>query len=207
MSGRFLSAPAWLGALMLGRLPFASPRLSLAPAAIVAAFSLGVPHAPARFTTPQAQRGRIEPTGITDEGRYYRPTTGLWTPAGMRTEPAWADLREKVARFRAEGRRVVVADAIGMLGYLAGPEVHFVDVMALSDPLLARLPAERPWRVGHYRRAVPKGYLETLSEGANRIENPGTAALWDDLALVTRGPLFSRERWRAILALNFGRVR
>jgi len=51
---------------------------------------------------------------------------------------------------------------------------------------------------------LPAGYLETLRSGENRLEDPDLARLWDDLALVTRGPLWTAERWRAILRLHSG---
>ena len=34
--------------------------------------------------------------------------------------------------------------------------------MALTDPLLARQPADHPWRIGHFRRPPPRGYVERL---------------------------------------------
>jgi arabinofuranosyltransferase len=49
---------------------------------------------------------------------------------------------------------------------------------------------------------VPEGYLETLATGHNQIADASLAALWDDLARVTRDPLFTAARWRAILRLN-----
>ena len=113
----------------------------------------------------------------------------------------WPDIEEKVAKYRRDGRRVVPADAVGILGYFAGPDIHLVDVMGLTDPLLARLPAAVPWRVGHYRRDVPAGYLESLVSGTNVIEDPQVRATWDQVALVTRAPVWSAARWRAMPAL------
>ena len=43
--------------------------------------------------------------------------------------------------LRRGGRQVVVRTTIGLTGFYAGPEVHIIDELALSDPLLARLPA------------------------------------------------------------------
>ena len=72
--------------------------------------------------------------------------------------------------------------------------------------LLARLPpAHNPhWRPGHFLRGVPEGYRETLKHGRNVIADPDLARYWDDLALVTRAPLFSGARWGAIWRLNTG---
>jgi hypothetical protein len=58
--------------------------------------------------------------------------------------------------------QVTIFEAVGLLGYYAGPGVHIVDPMALTDPLLARLPADKPWRIGHFRRQLPPGYVDRL---------------------------------------------
>lgn len=71
--------------------------------------------------------------------------------------------------------------AIGMLGYYAGPRLHIVDPPPLGDPLLARLPAKRPWYPGHFDRELPAGYMESVRNRGNVI--PTTP--W---ALVVRVP-------------------
>jgi len=112
---------------------------------------------------------------------------------------------------------VGVRGAIGFFGYYAGPGLHVLDYHALGDPLLARLPAvdrdpllaelfprlaARKWRIGHFVRRIPEGYVETLATGRNAIRDPDLAAYYDRLALVTRGPLLDPARLRAIWDLN-----
>ena len=109
--------------------------------------------------------------------------------------------------MRAAGQRVATRDMVGMFGYAAGPDLHVVDLFGLGDPLLARLPAMAPWRIGHFQRALPAGYIDTLRTGTNRIEEPALARYYADLQTITRGALFSRDRWRAIVAMNLGRER
>jgi arabinofuranosyltransferase len=114
---------------------------------------------------------------------------------------------------------VAVRGNLGYLGYYAGPGIHILDIYALGDPLLARLPAverdpfllilnqrlaHKNWRVGHFVRKVPLGYVETLITGENRIRDPHLAAYYDRIALVTRGPLLDRRRLAAIWDLNLG---
>jgi hypothetical protein len=94
--------------------------------------------------------------------------------------------------------------AVGLLGYYAGPRVHIVDPPALGEPLLARLPAVIPWHPGHFERRSPEGYWESLEAGRNLIPDPKIHAYYDDLLLVTRGPVWSWERFRAIARLNLG---
>ncbi|OQB39166.1 MAG: hypothetical protein BWY09_01167 [Candidatus Hydrogenedentes bacterium ADurb.Bin179] len=82
-----------------------------------------------------------------------------------------------------------------------------MDQLALSDPLLARLPAmsAQMLRIGHLERPIPDGYLETLMTGENQLQDRNLAAYYDKLRLVTRGPLFSWERLKTIVEMNLGK--
>jgi arabinofuranosyltransferase len=62
-----------------------------------------------------------------------------------------------------------------------------VDIFALSDPLLARLPANPDSRTGHFLRDIPAGYIETLETGQNRLTDPDLAAYYDQLRRVISG--------------------
>lgn len=89
----------------------------------------------------------------------------------------------------------------------SGLDMYLTDVIALQDPLLARLKAYPPdnWRVGHIARDVPRGYHETLASGVNCIEDASLHEYYDKLLVVMKGPLFDRERLRTILYLNCGK--
>jgi arabinofuranosyltransferase len=115
---------------------------------------------------------------------------------------------------------VAIRGAIGFVPYYLGPEFYVLDYHALANPLLARLPAadsdpilallvprlaHLKWRIGHFLRIIPEGYVETLATGRNRIRDPDLAYFYDRIALITRGRLWDGERWRAIVALNLGR--
>jgi arabinofuranosyltransferase len=89
-----------------------------------------------------------------------------------------------------------------MTGYVLGRGRHFIDRLGLGDPLLARLPSGRFWRIGHYERTLPEGYFESVLTNSNRIADPELAAYYDTIREVTRGPLFTARRWKAIVALN-----
>jgi arabinofuranosyltransferase len=103
-------------------------------------------------------------------------------------------------RSKAQRDVVAITGEVGFFGYNAGPSVHVVDMFALCDPLLARIPFEPNgrWRIGHFERPIPDGYDEVLL-GRGAIRDPTIAALYDRVRLITRGPLFSAARWRAIL--------
>jgi len=49
---------------------------------------------------------------------------------------------------------------------------------------------------------VPPGYLDTLWQDTNVIVDANLGRYWDDVAAVTRAPIFSAGRWAAIWRLN-----
>jgi hypothetical protein len=141
--------------------------------------------------------------GIYDERAYYASRTGLLATWGSTPMP-FPGVPATVAAMKQAGQTVATRDAVGFFGYLSGRDIHVVDFFGLADPFLARLPAERPWRIGHFKRRLPAGYISSLRKGRNEIEDPGLASFYEDVRLVTVGPLWSRERWNAILRLNLG---
>ena len=146
----------------------------------------------------------IREDGICDERAYYYQGTGLLMATDNIPLPSHT-LEKRGRAARVSGQKVVVAKAIGMHGFFAGPGVHIVDELALADPLLAHLPPTmEDWRVGHYRRKIPAGYLETLKTGRNCLADAHLAAYYDKIRLITRGRLFDPQRWLAIIKLNLG---
>jgi arabinofuranosyltransferase len=118
-------------------------------------------------------------------------------------------------RWAEEGKRLrsnppesgaIICYAIGMTGFFAGPHVKIIDCLAQSDPLLARLPVEDKigWQIGHFKRAVPLGYLETVANGVNKIGDKNIAAYYEKLKILTQDPLFSPGRMGTILKMNLG---
>ena len=93
---------------------------------------------------------------------------------------------------------------VGFFGYWAGIDTIVIDPFALTDALLARLPSHGKWRIGHFKRRVPRGYRESLRSGENRLVDPGLREYYEHLRLVTQGPLWSPERLATIVRLNLG---
>lgn len=140
---------------------------------------------------------------ISNERRYYNWSNGIW-----RIDPN-VDIPDHPyaldgLQARENGAGVVRRITVGMFAYYAGPKVFVLDELALGDPLLARLPAKRVtrWRIGHFQRTIPDGYLETLQSGENRLADANLAKFYDQLNLITRGDLFLPERLTAILKMN-----
>jgi arabinofuranosyltransferase len=204
MAGRFLTAPFVIALGLLVRSAWPVPAaLQTAPVMAVLAFGLAAPGPLPKLLFggfPQPMDMIWAPSGIADERRYYFPRTALVTRHRIRTEP---DPEEWViAGLRAQHPTTVVWNTVGMPGYVLGRERHIIDPLGLGDPLLARLPATPRWRIGHYQRTLPAGYVESVRTGSNRLEDPRLAAYYDVIREVTRGPLFTRRRWKAILELN-----
>jgi hypothetical protein len=80
---------------------------------------------------------------------------------------------------------------------------HPLWMLALGDPLLARLPPYpgQDMIAGHFARRIPPGYFDTLKTGQDRLRSPELASYYDRLALLGRGPLWSGPRWRAIVGM------
>ena len=244
MSGRFLTAPLWVAALLLLRLGL-QPRAAW----VVTAASLLLLFIPYFSPFAERQYGRewyaaIDAHGIADERTYYdeaslrrilaqhgppradmrkhaKALTSAWPEDPlMDSLRVWVlDPREDwPPRSRrqpsgAEYKRVVLRGAVGYVGFYLGADTHVIDYHGIGDPLLARLPALVPdpvlaglipplaglgWRIGHFTRAIPAGYVQTLATGRNQIQDPSLRAYYDKLSLVTRGPLLDRERLRTI---------
>lgn len=205
MSGRFFAAPFVMAVALLSRYPVFEGRLmAWTPAAVALGLGVFCPLPPILSTS--AYDGRYEPpSGITDERRYYFQNSGLIRKTGFST--GIVTRREaNVKRVIDRGETVAVTISVGFDGYYAKQQLHIIDSAGLADPLMARLPTKVPWRVGHYLRTTPPGYAATLETGANVIEDPGVAAYYDRLVLITRGPIWSVDRWAAIVNVNLGRA-
>lgn len=111
--------------------------------------------------------------------------------------------------YEFNGKPNQVKITCGLLGYKGmyeGPEVHYIDSCALADPLLARLPAKynKKWRVGHYIRHIPQNYQSSIRRNRNLLEDKELGLFLEKMNLISRGDVFSVERFKAILAMNLG---
>jgi arabinofuranosyltransferase len=209
MSGRFLTAPLLCSVIAL----VCSRRFVIgggAFAALGVALLLGIGAGSSALGIDRAALDtQFSPQGVADERGYYFARRGLLNqrrpdllaPEAADGSPPYGALVGAGAVFVAN------ADALGGIGYDSPPDAYIVDPLALSDPLLARLPAfyDPFWRVGHYRRTLPNGYIETLASGENQLADTALAAYYDQLRLITRGPLLDPARLGAIVELNLGR--
>lgn len=219
MSGRFFGLPFVVSVLVLSTAALRARMRAFVVSAVVV-YNLVHPWSPAR-TDPGKPWDHPFTVyrHINDEAGGYRRGTNLllYFPftgdLPSETFPKH-DQYERWARrgsfLREAGSRVAVpvGSGVGYLGFFAGPRPFIIDGFAVTDPLLARLivPAEArlDFAPGHVLRPIPAGYVESVVTGENRIEDPELASYYGRLSLVTRGPLWSRERLGAVVALNLG---
>ena len=203
MSGRFLSAPFVLAVSALAS-EIRLTTTSRAVPALAALVLLGIlPGRPTVLSDGYYAATEIPVTGIADERGVYYGVTGMLRKRHEWPPPHVALLERYVAAID-RGRRAVVTDFIGMQGFLAGPRLHFIDRLGLPDPLLSRLPCEPGWRIGHFERSLPEGYFDSVERGTNAIADRALANYYERVLLITRGPIWSRARWSAIVRMNMG---
>lgn len=199
MGDRFLSAPVLLLVLPLLHLP---GRALGAITVLGVLTSLASPYSPWR-SGPDYRKAPAA-NGVVDErGFYWRGAGWLSSTPGPRPAHRFARTGERIGD---KGKDHVMKATAGFVGYYAGPDTHVVDPLGLTDPLLARLPAafDPDWRTGHFRRHIPSGYVAAAGTDEVQLLDPAAQDLYDALAEVTRGPLFTASRWSAIASLHTG---
>jgi arabinofuranosyltransferase len=214
MRGRFLALPLFASLCLAARpeLGFVARRrsLSIGVPALVVLLGVVMPRAPV-FSGPTHGGEEARPEykghfGIADERWIYFRQYGL-----LNTQPMSQKLGADVDALRvlqaADSTHLKIVWAAGRSGLMGGPRLHLVEAYALTDPLLARLPMRvgASWRIGHFRRMLPAGYLRSLALGRNEITDPRIGAFYDRVRSVTRGPLWDRRRWIDIVNFNLHR--
>lgn len=219
MVGRFISVPILLSAGLLteGLGALDARHLWKVPVAFTAYAMVIRPDLPLldNYSSREAMRAagksaEILPR-INDEKKAYVFDRGLMT--GHKRFAGW--LASRVALWdeppgKAPRRAVLInCGGLGWLSFEYGPEAHVYDLCALADPYLSKLPLFRvgedhvrlPWGPGHFTRAEPVGYSESVATGTNFVRDPVLADVFDAVQSITTGPLFSMQRWRSIFRL------
>ena len=202
MSGRFLTLPFVASVIIISRLSRAELREWMAASALLAIAGASSLLSVTGLT--DRADNEIRTNGVVNERAIYFKTQSLvFASRNTFREPDWPTRGEEIHHYTV----LPTCGLLGAGGLAWPPRVHLLDECALSDPLLARLPAawKQDWRIGHFRRMVPDQYVESLGSGGNSISDRALAQYYDEIRLVTRSRrLFSSARWRAIWHLNTG---
>jgi arabinofuranosyltransferase len=207
MAGRFFTPPLIFAVAIVARtLAQASAWQPIATIVATAAITVlpGVPQwlrAPALDAPPTADFH-----GIADERSVYYRQQGLLSP--KLSVPVPGGLTRDLRAIGRSEPLVMIYGVAGRYPFEAGDLLHVVD-HCLLDPLLMRLPIPDPksWRIGHFVRAMPEGYLESIAQDKVCIHYPGLASYYATLRTVidVRVPLFAPERLRALWDLWTGK--
>ena len=210
MRGRFLTAPFFLCLAILLRTNFlvSGRLLRWLPVVVLV---LGIPTLDRAILAEPRNRARydaqLSATGIGDERSYYIQSSGL--TRGPLAQQVGHDMGFVRGRRAADPSRLRLVSVAGRSGYMSDPAAYVIDTFALSNPLMSRIAIreDRKWRIGHFERRVPAGYLGVLLGTGATIADPTIRELYTSVERVARGRLLAPDRWKHILRLNnpFGR--
>jgi arabinofuranosyltransferase len=206
MSGRFLTAPLLCAVIIISQTPYKNLKLIWAPCLCLAlVLGLTNPYCPV-YSDKSYVNKTIDEYGIADERGFYFPVCGMLNADKEDYIPkvGWAD---DGLMLRWYGPSIHVDGYMGLMGFCAGPEVHLVDFHALTDPLLARMHIPNPdfWRIGHFYRIVPAGYIETIINGKDCFADKNLGQYYEKLSIIIRGDIFDPERLKEIWNFNTGK--
>ena len=126
----------------------------------------------------------------------------------QKTDNFWINkgllLRDKAAK---EGRTMhIIESAAGFLPFHAGPKIIVIDFLAITDPLMSRLPLadKKRWHASHYWRSVPTGYAHARQTGDLSQMNVNLAKYYSILRSITADPIFSIQRLKNIVCFSTG---
>jgi len=216
MSGRFFTLILFNSCIILSQIPW-----QIFTCQLIKGFTLAVLvglgfHAvsPTIASSQFSNNQEVPPNGIVDERSFYFQATGLFR--NLRSQNRQELVHEWVnegKKLKSSEQKVAILTSIGYAGYYAGPKVLIIDKLGLSNAFLSRLPINtyddwykhtgKRWRIGHFYREAKPDYINSVKQGKNLIRDPKEAKLYDQIALITRGNLFTYERWKAILQVNF----
>ena len=192
MSGRFFAVPVFLAVAEAIRTngEGTRPLADSFPGASAAAIILVVIHF---FGFNGFVAANISRNGIADERRVYAPALSLAAvhDGSPIQRVSWVRAAQELGKT---GPAVMRAIAVGVVGYYGGPNVHVLDINAIGDPLLSRLPARSESRIGHFERRIPLGYEDSLQSERLVIEDPDLREYCQVVWSVTRGPVWSASR-------------
>jgi arabinofuranosyltransferase len=210
MQGRFLSIPLMLCAVIISRFPLEdfSSSLALLLGGVVFLGIFASTPSVYQISAPGIDLYEFK-NGIANERLFYLPNFSLLSYERGKPFPMndWRKIGTNL-KYTAENEGMVtyIYGSVGIMGYYASPKVHIIDYNGVTDPLLARLPADHDsnWRIGHFRRNIPEGCESTYSSGHNQITDTNLGIYFEHLEFVINGDLFDPLRLVEIVRFNLG---
>ncbi|MFC2131797.1 hypothetical protein ACFLSQ_10215, partial [Bacteroidota bacterium] len=148
--------------------------------------------------------------GIQDERLFYYNDNGFLTLIKHGTSNPLMPEVKHGQETRSSKYKTITRIMIGIFGYYAGPDINIIDYVALSEPFLSKLKVgknpiwEDKWRIGHFYRKIPLGYIKTIETGKNQIEDSRLKEYYEKLKIVTQADIFAAGRFTEIWKFNTG---
>lgn len=169
------------------------------------------------FSTLESMGGTYSDVGMFSQGfgGFIQDKSVMWPNRRIKDSSSYfrksnlmragrPPFREKINyKYQKKFGSVSISGNLGHSGLFSGPESHIIDIYALTDPLLSRLP-QVSWHAGHLRRKIPNGYIPSIITGKNKISDPDLAKYYEHLKEITRGSLLSWDRIIDIFKMNIG---
>ena len=200
MSGRFFTVPLLCMSVVISRAHF-SPRGLYINSFLFGA--LAIFNFSSTLLSDSAYVNNNIQHGIADERGVYYQSYGL--KHIFKKNPTFFSLPEWAV---SGNEKTIQIACTAFASIVTGPQEHLIDNCALTDPLLARMPTrkDRAWRIGHFFRQLPLGYIESIQQGRNVIYEEEVRNYYESLRLIVHAPLFTLDRLVAILYMNLGLV-
>ncbi len=225
MSGRFFSLPFITAiAILVSSITFNGYYYKLFLSIIFVLYLILYPYTPVKTGIDYADKtfNFLDENGISDERGYYYQNTSLWKAINGYKIPQHQMI--DVAQRQIEMKeKVFLAGAIGFLGYYAGPSLYVIDVYALSDAFLSKLPVvkydliygrayekkfnrkpNKNWRIGHFLRPLPEGFTLSKIKNDCLIKDSLLNEFYKKIYIITQSSIFSFERFNEIIKMNLG---
>lgn len=225
MSGRFFSLPFITAiAILVSSITFNGYYYKLFLSIIFVLYLILYPYTPVKTGIDYADKtfNFLDENGISDERGYYYQNTSLWKAINGYKMPQHQMI--DVAQRQIEMKeKVFLAGAIGFLGYYAGPSLYVIDVYALSDAFLSKLPVvkydliygrayekkfnrkpNKNWRIGHFLRPLPEGFTLSKIKNDCLIKDSLLNEFYKKIYIITQSSIFSFERFNEIIKMNLG---
>ena len=208
MTGRFFAAPFLLSVILLSQIPFkwkSFPSISIILIVIVSIFyPKGSPISSGSDVGESLEAKRWH-YGISDERSAWYKTTGLLVQHTDSIIPnhQWA---KEGLQLKEQNETYSYRAGIGLSGFFAGPDIYIIDGHSLPNLLTARLPIAdlKNWRIGHFYRILPEGYIESIEQKKNLIKDNNLSEYFQKLTQITTGPILSLDRFKMIALMNLG---
>lgn len=199
MTGRFLTPSVVVSILLLANLLKDSIQQLIVslPIIFIGLFSINM----TLLADPSITDFKPDNNGLVDERIWYFHNESLvHSHRDLFKQPKWQKSKKQIR---------TVCGGLGQLGLSFGPSTHIIDPCGLTDPLLSRLPIHKDdvWRIGHFERQLPTGYIESIQENKNLILDAETANYYEVIRILTRDPVFNIDRLITVFKFNLGIIK